>query len=158
MGPTPETCVTLLRSLRSLLGLKQVAVQRAAHDSLPYAAFGLLAELGHRGECRASELAAYRIVDASVISRQVAQLEQAGLITRRPDPSDKRVALLRTTEAGENELREAERRNSEFIRHALREWDDEHVRQLAELLRAATGDIRDVLCLDGESEMGECPR
>jgi DNA-binding MarR family transcriptional regulator len=144
MGPTPETCSELLGPLRAMLGLKQVAMQRGhfTTDQVPYAAAGLLTELVCRGECRASDLAHHRIVDASVVSRQVAQLEHAGLISRRPDPADKRVALLRATAAGERAVADLERKKVEWISEALATWDDAKVRELAQLLGEAMGDIR----------------
>jgi DNA-binding MarR family transcriptional regulator len=144
MGPTPETCGELLRPLRALMGLKQVALQRGLQlsDQVPYAAAGLLTELVHRGECRVSDLAHHRIVDASVVSRQVNQLEQAGLITRRPDPADKRVSLLRATADGEQVVTDLERKKQEWISEALVDWDDARVRDLARLLGDAMSDIR----------------
>ena len=69
MGPTPETCSELLRPMRTLMGLKQAAMQMLQNPKtdLPYAATGLLGELVHCGESRASDLAAHRVVDASVM-------------------------------------------------------------------------------------------
>lgn len=145
MGPTPESCGELLRPLRALLGLKQVAVQtlnQHTRTDLPYAATGLLGELVHRGETRASELAAHRIVDASVVSRQLAQLEHAGLITRRADPQDRRVALLRATPEGEEAMTRIERQRAEWLSHALRDWDEAQVRELTDLLNTITADLR----------------
>ncbi|MGW0894611.1 MarR family winged helix-turn-helix transcriptional regulator [Saccharopolyspora sp. NPDC002578] len=145
MGPTPETCSELLRPLGALMGLKQVAVQtlnQHAQTDLPYAATGLLGELVHCGESRASDLAAHRVVDASVVSRQVSQLEQAGLISRRADPQDRRVSLLRATEEGEQALARIEQHRAEWLSDALRDWDETKVRDLAELLDVAAADIR----------------
>ncbi|MCI2419602.1 MarR family transcriptional regulator [Saccharopolyspora sp. K220] len=144
MGPTQETCSELLGPLRALLGLKQVAMQRGhfTTEQVPYAAAGLLTELVYRGECRASDLAQHRIVDASVVSRQVGQLEQAGLISRRHDPADKRVVLLRATAEGERAVAALERKKAEWIGEALADWDDAKVRDLARLLGEAMADIR----------------
>ncbi|MBB5154467.1 MarR family winged helix-turn-helix transcriptional regulator [Saccharopolyspora phatthalungensis] len=151
MGPKLETCTELLRPLRAMLGLKQFAMQRGQFtaDHVPYAAAGLLTELVLRGECRASDLAHHRIVDASVVSRQVGQLEQAGLITRRHDPADRRVVLLRATPDGERAVAELERRKAEWIRDALAHWDDAKVRELAGLLGEAMDDIRRYTIKDG---------
>lgn len=143
MGPNIETCGELLRPLRALMGLKQVALQQAQFSGrVPYAAAGLLTELVFRGECRSSDLAQHRVVDASVVSRQVGQLEHAGLITRRPDPADKRVSLLRATSDGEQAVAELEHRKAEWLREALSGWQDDEVRNLAQLLGTATSDIR----------------
>ncbi|MDI2032328.1 MarR family winged helix-turn-helix transcriptional regulator [Saccharopolyspora sp. TS4A08] len=153
MGPTPETCGELLRPLRALMGLKQVALQRGLQlsDQVPYAAAGLLTELVHRGESRVSDLAHHRIVDASVVSRQVNQLEQAELITRRPDPADRRVSLLRATADGEQVVTDLERKKQEWISEALVDWDDGKVRELARLLGDAMSDIRRHTIDDGHA-------
>lgn len=154
MGPTPETCGELLRPLRALLGLKQAAFQRVTDvDGVPYAASGLLTELVHRGECRASDLAHHRIVDASVVSRQVGQLEHAGLLARRPDPADRRVSLLRATAEGKRVVNELEQRKAEWIGEALANWDDADVRELARLLDGAMEDIRRYTIQDGDCQI-----
>lgn len=143
MEPNIETCGELLRPLRALMGLKQVASQQDQFAGrVPYAAAGLLTELVFRGECRSSDLAQHRIVDASVVSRQVGQLEHAGLITRRPDPVDKRVSLLHATPDGEHAVTELEHRKADWLREALSGWQDDEVRNLAELLGTAMSDIR----------------
>ncbi|MGW1678845.1 MarR family winged helix-turn-helix transcriptional regulator [Saccharopolyspora sp. NPDC002376] len=143
MGPKLETCGELLRPLRALMGFKQVALQRGHFaDQVPYAAAGLLTELVFRGECRASDLAHHRVVDASVVSRQVGQLEQAGLISRRPDPADRRVSLLRATPEGEHAVAKLERKKTEWIAGALEGWEDAEVRELTRLLGEAMDDIR----------------
>lgn len=143
MGPTSETCGELLRPLRAMIGLKQLAMLRAGqHTPISRASAGVLAEVFYRGECRVSELAEHRTVDASVVSRQVAQLEQAELIARRLDPDDHRVSLLRATPAGEQVVLDLERNKAEWLSRALRDWGDEDVQHLAELVQAATADIR----------------
>ncbi|GAA4610919.1 MarR family winged helix-turn-helix transcriptional regulator [Saccharopolyspora hordei] len=159
MGPTLETCGELLRPLRALMGLKQIAYQRGHFtDQVPYAAAGLLTELVFRGECRASELAHHRFVDASVVSRQVAQLEQADLISRRPDPADRRVSLLRATPEGERAVAELERKKAAWIAEALGDWEDEKVRALTQLLGEATDDIRRRTIDEGVCHAGSSTR
>lgn len=156
MGPDPDTCGELLRPLSALLGLKHFDSQRAGRSTghspghLPRAAATLLTELARAGESRACDLATSRIVDASVVSRQLAQLEQAGLISRRPDPDDRRVSLLRATVDGEREVVELERRQSQWLCHALRGWGDDDVHRLAGLLETMTADIRQAAQEEGE--------
>src|ERR1700761_9328991 len=52
------------------------------------------------GETTPGRLAAIEQVSAPTISRLVKELEAAGLVRRRPDPSDARGALLEPTEKG----------------------------------------------------------
>src|SRR5262245_43508114 len=55
--------------------------------------------------CRAGELSHATIqqrlrVDGAAITRQVKQLEEEGLVLRRPDPQDNRFTLVNLTEVG----------------------------------------------------------
>src|SRR5689334_2776609 len=50
------------------------------------------------GEQRGGEIAAKLGVDASVVSRQLTALEADGLVSRRPDPADARVGLVRVSD------------------------------------------------------------
>ncbi|RCW47147.1 DNA-binding MarR family transcriptional regulator [Halopolyspora algeriensis] len=145
MQPDADLCGELLTPLRALIGLKQLASHWGAvhgDDTLPYAAAGLLGELVHCGESPLGELAQHRIVDASVVSRQAAQLEQAGMIARRPDPADRRISLLSATPVGEQAFAALEREKKEWLSHALRGWNDSEVQQLTNLLHAASRDLR----------------
>lgn len=143
MAPDPRTCEQLLRPLSALLALKHSAGQRGPREGgWPRAATALLAELVRTGEARACDLATARTVDASVVSRQLAQLERAELISRRPDPADGRVALLCATPAGEREIAEHERRQAQWLCRALRGWGDADVRRLTGLLDAMAADVR----------------
>lgn len=59
-----------------------------------------MAQLLSQGEHRLSEIAERRGVDQSVVSRQIGELEQRQLVSRRRDPSDRRASLVRLTPHG----------------------------------------------------------
>jgi DNA-binding MarR family transcriptional regulator len=147
MGPTPESCLELIHQLRSLFQLKHAMTMRVWQDDygLHPAAGALLGEIAQRGEVRTSDLAQHRVVDASVISRQVAQLVRAGLVRRRPAPTDGRVALLSATPEGVAALERWQRAQAAFAQQALAGWDDADVHGLAERLEAAATDLRAAL-------------
>jgi DNA-binding MarR family transcriptional regulator len=147
MGPTPEACLELLRTFRSLFQLKHALVLRVWQDDygLHPAAGALLAEIAQRGEVRTGDLALHRAVDPSVISRQVAQLVRAGLVGRRPAPTDGRVTLLSVTPKGAEALRRWQQAQAEFIQQAMAEWDDADVRNLAKRIDAVAEDLRGTL-------------
>src|SRR3712207_9297169 len=63
------------------------------------AAFMLLGQIVQDGPGRLSALAGQLCVDPSVVSRQVAALEAAGLVTRTADPADRRASLIAATGA-----------------------------------------------------------
>ncbi len=100
------------------------------------AAYGILAWLHDTGPLRSSELAAHFHLDASTISRQVAALEQAGLVTREPDPDDRRALRLRLTEHGRGVLKKTRAERRGVVRELLRSWSPEDLASFASLLEA----------------------
>lgn len=100
------------------------------------AAYGILAWLHDTSPLRSSELAAHFHVDASTISRQVAALEQAGLVTREPDADDRRALQLRLTERGLKVLSTTRAERRGVVRGLLRSWSPEDLARFASLLAA----------------------
>jgi DNA-binding MarR family transcriptional regulator len=85
----------------------------------------LLARLVRYGERRATDLAAESLLDLSTVSRQVRSLVDRGLVERRPDPEDRRGALLAATEAGRAAVAEFQRQRDEEIAGMLEHWAPE---------------------------------
>lgn len=97
MGPSDEAGPELMQQLRTSGQLQNAWINQLwqKERALPHpAAAPLLVDLAKHGESRLSELARRRMVDDSVISRQIAELTAAGLVDRRPAPEDGRGALL----------------------------------------------------------------
>src|SRR5262245_22596583 len=88
----------------------------------------LLWPLMHTGPMRVRDLAATKGLDASTISRQVAQLVDAGLVRREPDPADRRAWLLVLTDGGRGACRHLIDARRRAIGEALRDWDPDRVR------------------------------
>ena len=88
-------------------------------------------------------LAATEQVRPPTMTRTVAALEAAGLVTREPDPTDGRVALIRATPAGTRLLEEGRTRRTSVL---ARQLADVPAAQLATLSSAA--DILDRLARD----------
>jgi DNA-binding MarR family transcriptional regulator len=63
-------------------------------------AYVLLSRVAVDGPFRLSALATDVSLDLSTVSRQVAALENAGLVRRRPDESDRRASLVEVTDVG----------------------------------------------------------
>ena len=146
MEPTPEDYVALLRQIRNLVEVQHAGTMRSWQESrLQPGAGKLLAELSYRGEARVSDLAEQRFVDASVVSRQAAQLEKLGLIERRRAPEDGRVALLRVTEEGDRILESWRTRQTNMLASALKGWDKAKLAAAAELLKEINDDFRALL-------------
>jgi len=60
----------------------------------------VLATAARLGPVRITELAEIEGINPTMLSRIVGKLEDAGLLHRRPDPDDRRAALVEPTDAG----------------------------------------------------------
>jgi DNA-binding MarR family transcriptional regulator len=111
MTDPPQTTNELAVRTRSVIGrlgrgLRQAGSQTDLSPS-QYEVFGTIAR---RGDLRLADLAAIEGINPTLLSRIVAKLEASGLVTRAPDPEDRRVAHVVPTAKG--------RRRYEQIRHA----------------------------------------
>jgi len=105
------------------------------------AAYGILAWLHDTGPLRPGALAAHFHLDASTISRQVASLEQAGLIAREPDAEDRRACRVRLTEHGQKVLTTTRAERRGVVRELLQSWSREDLANFASLLAAFNGGL-----------------
>ena len=147
MNPSADDYIALLRQIRTLAGLQHVGVQRTWRDQpeLQQGAGKLLAELAHCGEARISDLAERRMVDASVISRQVAQLQKLGYVARHKAESDARVSLLTVTPTGQEALDRWREHQVELLRVALHGWDADRMHAATKVLEEINADFRAAL-------------
>ena len=74
-----------------------------------------LATVNRVGSPTLGELAGHEHVAAPTMSKVVANLERAGLVSREIDPSDRRVCRLVLTEAGEGHLEENRSRRTAWL-------------------------------------------
>src|SRR3954452_16385176 len=103
MPVSPAACERITSNLSRLVRTGRHLAARAAeqlYGELPSFGWTLLVPLERDGEQRCSALAAHAGVDVSVVSRQVARLEKAGYVERRPDPRDGGASLIGLTPAG----------------------------------------------------------
>ncbi|MEU3937428.1 MarR family transcriptional regulator [Streptomyces sp. NPDC029044] len=104
------------------------------HPELSLVSYTLLGHLEESGGCRATDLAAHYALDKSTVSRQVAGLERAGLIERRPDPADQRVQVLHLTRSGRDILAQVTESRRAAFRERLAGWSAEDLERFAEYL------------------------
>jgi len=147
VNPSAEDYMALLRQIRTLAGLQHAGAQRTWRDQpeLQQGAGKLLAELAYCGESRISDLAERRMVDASVISRQVAQLQKLGYVERHKAESDARVVLLTVTPTGQEALDRWREHQVDLLRGALRGWDADRLHAATEMLEGINADFRAAL-------------
>lgn len=115
------------------------ARSRALAGPLSFVEHSLLQYIGTNPDCRAIDIATAFHLSRSTISRQLATLEDLGLIVLAPSPSDSgpgpgRGHSLALTELGRDRLDAASARQREAMLDRLAEWSDEQVAAFADLL------------------------
>jgi DNA-binding MarR family transcriptional regulator len=105
--PTIDTAL-VASDLRVVLG--QLIRRLRAEHRFPITQGTVLGRLDREGGSSVSDLAVAERVRPQSMAQTVADLEADGLVTRRPDPDDKRRALVELTEHGRTAL-EADRRH-----------------------------------------------
>lgn len=105
----------------------RIAIARTARRLRQEAGGGLspsltaaLASVERHGPLTPSELAARERVQRPTATRIVARLAEAGLITRTPDPEDRRSSLLAISPEGRALLKELRTRKDAFLAERLR--------------------------------------
>jgi DNA-binding MarR family transcriptional regulator len=130
-----ELRTTLMRLARRLRNQRA----ESAHGLGQLAALGTL---DRHGPLTPGELAAHERVQPPSMTRIVAALETAGLVTRSDHPTDGRQVLVAVSPAGRAMLREDRKRRDAWLAQRLRELsvdELEALRQAAPVLEKLAG-------------------
>jgi DNA-binding MarR family transcriptional regulator len=130
---------TIVRRVQGPRAQEQLASR--AGLALDRAAYPLLRRIGEEGTVRPSDVAHALSVDVSTVSRQVKQLEAAGLVARHADPSDGRASDLSLTRAGNEALERLRRARRQLLAEVVSGWADEDQQALARLLALLADDF-----------------
>jgi DNA-binding MarR family transcriptional regulator len=130
---------------RALYGLISTAVKGQPRD-MSLTSLSTLATLEQTGPRRITDLAASEGVMQPSMTALVSALERSGLVERRRDPSDKRVALVALTSDGMDYIRARQQAGVEVFAQLI----DALPADEAESLLAATTAIMHVQKLDEE--------
>jgi DNA-binding MarR family transcriptional regulator len=109
----------LASDLRVVIG-QLVRRLRAERRDLPLAQMTVLGRLDRVGPCGVSDLAAGERVRPQSMASTVAALLAAGLVSRAPDPGDRRRVLIALTPAGREALAVDRRRREGWLADAIR--------------------------------------
>jgi DNA-binding MarR family transcriptional regulator len=127
--------------MNALLGLGRLMRQRGQGETLDTGSFWLLKTLATSGPLRVTDLAVCANLDASTVSRHVAQLHSAGLIERTPDPVDGRAHRVRLSDAGAARIDAALRARRALLERSLESWDSRDLEELDRLLTRFAADV-----------------
>jgi len=138
---TTETAEGLLEQARGLHRSTRALLRRPTSGRAGAAAEAVLGVLAEAGEVRPSTLVCRLGTSASVLSRQLAELEDAGLLDRRADPVDGRAHLVRVSAEGAALLAETAGARTARLRCALDGWTEEEARRALESLARLRSDL-----------------
>jgi DNA-binding MarR family transcriptional regulator len=139
-APTDAALASRLR-LAVMRLARRMRAERA-ETSLSLTQLAALATLERHGPLTPGELAAQERVQPPSMTRVVASLHDAGLVSRRPHPTDGRQVLLEVAPSAVALLREDRRRREAWLARRLRELDDddrEVLRRAADVLDRLAG-------------------
>jgi DNA-binding MarR family transcriptional regulator len=103
-------------------------------DRLDRMALMVLGTLAHCGPARLTTVADKTGFDPSTVSRQVADLEKAGLLARDIDPDDRRAILLEATHDGQALLKKLAVGRRERMTRLLADWESDDIATFGRLL------------------------
>lgn len=121
----------------SLARLNRRLRRQAAVHSLTPTQFATLAAVDRHGGITPGELAELEKVQPPSMTRVIAALEERGLVSRSPHPTDRRQVTVTVTEAAKKLLKEERARKEAWLTQQLKELSPEErtiLRQAAPIL------------------------
>jgi DNA-binding MarR family transcriptional regulator len=142
-GPDDALNVALER-LRRLMGSRSVFARQAeaAEVALPQQAVQVLGALAGQPPTAVAEVARAARMDVGAVSRQLRVLEDAGLASRRPSPTNGTVVLTAATHRGEEVAQRFRRVGSRQLERALAGWSAADREQLGRLMLRFVEDLQ----------------
>lgn len=122
--PTKTDPALIASQLRPLLG--QVMRRLRAERTFPLSHAAVLGRLDREGPCSVSDLATAEQMRPQSMAQTVGDMETEGLVQRRPDPGDRRRALVEMTASGRALLQEDRRRREGWLASAIANDLDPH--------------------------------
>jgi DNA-binding MarR family transcriptional regulator len=146
MAVDRSTAADLVHTIFDLQRTLRCATASSARPTdLGLALEGVLRFVGEGGRSRASDIAGRLGIGPSALSRQVAELEEHGMLLRQPDPADGRAHLLSLSIEGEAYLREVEGRRAAAVQDMLSGWSEEEACATDRTLEHLTAALRSAI-------------
>jgi DNA-binding MarR family transcriptional regulator len=134
-GAEDDTVAIVEREFGVMVMNMEQFKQRIANSRMDRIALMVLGTLSNCGPSRLTTLAERTGFDASTMSRQVADLEQAGLLKPTTDPDDRRAALLEATPEGQEMMARLASGRRKRIERLVSEWGAKDIQTLGRMLK-----------------------
>ncbi|WP_245687940.1 MarR family winged helix-turn-helix transcriptional regulator [Rhodococcus phenolicus] len=128
---------------------RRVDRRSSGEDGLTRTQFSLLSTVARHEEIGVREVAEIEGLNPTMLSRMLGKLEDAGLLTRSPDPGDKRVVRARITDAGRERFLHLREVRTALFAENLAALSDEHsdaIRRALPALEALAESMADAGC------------
>jgi DNA-binding MarR family transcriptional regulator len=141
MKGTEPTTAQLAHELRETVG--RLLRRLRAEPGPPVGQLAVLGRLDREGPASISDLAAAERMRPQSMAQTVRDLEDAGLVSRRPDPSDGRRSFVELTPAGLETLRATRALREDWLTQTLDRELDAEERELLRQALAVLGRVAD---------------
>jgi len=122
----PSVDTALASELRTtVMRLARRLRNQRTDDTLSLSQIAALGTLVRHGPLTPSELAAHERVQPPSMTRLVAKLEEAGLVTRTDHPTDRRQVLVAVSPAGLKMIRDDRQRRDAWLAQRMRDLTPE---------------------------------
>jgi DNA-binding MarR family transcriptional regulator len=114
--------------LRAVVGKLSRRVNGSTRgETMTPSQLSVLGSVARQGPLRLSELAELETLNPTMLSRIVANLDEAGLVHRRSDPDDRRAGLVEVTAAGRRTYDRLKAQRAKVLLDGLHELDPRDV-------------------------------
>ena len=117
----------LIRRIKRVIGERAHAV----HEDLQPASYLMLTWLADEGPVRATSMVDQFHIDKGAISRQLAHLDDLGLVVRTPDPDDGRATLVAASDEARRRLADVTEHRRKWLDEQLGDWSAEELTNFA---------------------------
>lgn len=136
LDPEPMGVVLRIQALAKILGDK--TNERLQEFDLQWWQYDVLSALRRQGppfRLAASELADAGLLTSGAMTNRIDRLEEAGLVSRKADPEDRRKVLVELTPRGLKRIEDSAQARFETATQALQTLDPKQRKALSDLLR-----------------------
>jgi DNA-binding MarR family transcriptional regulator len=131
----------LYQSLATMMR-RRTEVSAEVHPGCSLAAYTMLTQIEAVPGTRATDLAELFGLDKSTVSRQLNELEGAGLIAREDEQPGRRGHALVLTPAGGRKLEQEAERTRQHLNDRLAGWKDPEIAAFAQMVERFIEDLR----------------
>lgn len=143
--PTERDPIDIVESEFTRLArtVESVARRSNLYAGLDRASYVILRTLADGGPGAVSVIADRLGLDGSTVTRQTSALEERGLVTRTPDPEDRRASIVDLTPSGRTRVARARRHRQGLIGELFASWPSDDLDELGRVLARLNATLAD---------------